>query len=267
MDQKMANLCGKGGEGTRASEVRVALDGPYGSLRIDLSAYSDLVFIAGGIGITPMLPIIDRLHNLTARDRKTGYSRLRSVRVVWACKQDIAQELMYAFGDRLHGYIESFAADSVKMVVSSSGPSVSLDGDKKRSRGGKKVSSGGRARSQEPSFASLPSDDEFAISNSGSFGTSDNLRKETLDIKSYFYVTPSKGSTKGTAPTTYNTQGGIRVTAKHGRPDISHIIAKASTGCSTSVGAVVCGPKAMGLEATKICYECNVDVHLESFEY
>ena len=44
----------------------MALDGPYGSLHIDLSSYSQLVLIAGGIGITPIVNILERLHALNS---------------------------------------------------------------------------------------------------------------------------------------------------------------------------------------------------------
>ena len=89
-----------------------------------------------------------------------------------------------------------------------------------------------------------------------------------------FHVTPSKQSgSHGGAVTplkTFSTASGIRVNGEAGRPDVANVITKASIDAvkgDKSVGVVVCGPKALSMVATKICHHCNVDVHVESFEY
>jgi hypothetical protein len=265
----MASTCSRSGDGTQSSDVRVALDGPYGSLRIDISAYSDLIFIAGGIGITPILPILDRLHNLTSRERKTGYFHLRRIRVIWACKQDIAEELIEEFGDRIYGRAAESTMDSVKVTVS---PSVSLDRSGKKSRGKKRGVRGGTVESKEQGFTPMQqahlADEEFAISSYTSSGLGPTSGSSYVNFEFSFHVTPSSG--RGSVPKTYSTASGMRVLAESVRPDMESVITKASFDAAKdggSVGVVVCGPKTMSIEATNFCHQSEVDVHVESFEY
>jgi len=57
----------------------VAVDGPYGRLSVPLDQYSAIVFLAGGIGVTPFASIFSHLANV-------HHPRLKYVHFVWAVK-------------------------------------------------------------------------------------------------------------------------------------------------------------------------------------
>ena len=251
-------------EKTGAGTVKVALDGPYGSLRVDISAYSRLILIAGGIGITPMMPILDRLYEISGSSdmlERYGYPHLKSVRVLWTCKEDIAEQLIEEFGDRLYG-------------MQGKGGGKSLSDKKSNSRNaGKKSGSAlemvkktnGKGTDKGNNYSIVSSgDEEFAI------GTNGRGDKRVVEFNIDFHITASQSVSSGSSPLALSTASGMRVTPKQGRPGIRSIIANTnfnSKNANEAITVLVCGPKAMSVEAAQVCHEVGVEMHVESFEY
>lgn len=73
----------------------ILVDGPYGSLSIDLDAnfttYSHIVLLCGGIGITPMMSVVNQLYRNFYYQKRLA---IKSVRFVWAAKD---RETVQAF--------------------------------------------------------------------------------------------------------------------------------------------------------------------------
>jgi hypothetical protein len=61
-----------------ANSTPLSLDGPYGNLSINLSHYHTVYIIAGGIGITPFLNILDLVQS------NTKYATISTVHVHWS---------------------------------------------------------------------------------------------------------------------------------------------------------------------------------------
>jgi len=76
-----STLAAKAQSGPVAIDVK--LRGPYGSLSLNIFLYSHIVIIAGGIGITPMLPILDRIRYWCKVDKMKKCPNLRAVTIVW----------------------------------------------------------------------------------------------------------------------------------------------------------------------------------------
>lgn len=66
----------------------VCIQGPYGNLALDLSSYEVVCIFAGGIGITPMLPILSHLH-----DHMEAYPMLQRVCVCWSVRGNLAHSV------------------------------------------------------------------------------------------------------------------------------------------------------------------------------
>uniref|UniRef100_A0A6B2L6A5 FAD-binding FR-type domain-containing protein n=1 Tax=Arcella intermedia TaxID=1963864 RepID=A0A6B2L6A5_9EUKA len=64
--------------------VWVRADGPYGNLNLDYHRYSNMVLVAGGIGITPVIGILKEI--FAGKKRR---SRIQSVVMVWSVPSEI----------------------------------------------------------------------------------------------------------------------------------------------------------------------------------
>ena len=67
------------------SDLKVKVDGPYGRLKVKLDCYRTIVLVAGGIGITPMLSILDFLCTMKARE-DAQYAGLAHVHLIWSSR-------------------------------------------------------------------------------------------------------------------------------------------------------------------------------------
>lgn len=84
--------------------LTVAMYGPFGCFSIDLSRYTRVCLIAGGIGITPLLPVLNAVCN---RTNNTGSSsrlqHVEKVKMVWAIR---GRELRDVFEKQYMNLIE-----------------------------------------------------------------------------------------------------------------------------------------------------------------
>merc|ERR1711871_1265342 len=83
------------------SSMTAKLRGPYGSLSLNLGDYRDVILLAGGIGVTPFLPVLDRIRYWVEHDKDGKFPRLRSVTVLWTVKQEKAA-LLEVFAERIN---------------------------------------------------------------------------------------------------------------------------------------------------------------------
>lgn len=59
-------------EGTdKAKTLSIACEGPYGSMTIDPFQFKISILVGGGIGVTPMMSILNKLHDMCVKEQKT----------------------------------------------------------------------------------------------------------------------------------------------------------------------------------------------------
>lgn len=70
---------------TLINNKKVYIQGPYGNLSIDYknNNYENIFIVAGGIGITPLISILDDINNLCEKQK---LSKLKRVRIFWIMK-------------------------------------------------------------------------------------------------------------------------------------------------------------------------------------
>ena len=73
--------------------VPVLLDGPFGGLEGDLSIYEHNVLIAGGTGITFVLPVLQDLVQQMVYDEETTVCK--SIDVIWSIKKEGACDALH----------------------------------------------------------------------------------------------------------------------------------------------------------------------------
>jgi predicted ferric reductase len=126
---KLRDLATQGGSGDEAKgqdaselrkDVAVLLDGPYGTLSFDLEDYSHLLCFAGGIGITPITTLLDRI----VKERGAGrLKRLEHVRLVWVCRQ---RDILTTFSPILATFRTALLRDQEKQGRDSLSPPMDL---------------------------------------------------------------------------------------------------------------------------------------------
>jgi predicted ferric reductase len=67
------------------SSVSVLVDGPYGAVGIEMEHYSHLVFVSGGIGVTPMKALANDLY-YTSKVARSRRLPVEKARFVWAVR-------------------------------------------------------------------------------------------------------------------------------------------------------------------------------------
>jgi len=61
----------------------IRIDGPYGKLGVPVAKYENIFLAAGGIGITPLISLLD---DLCKRHQRGQMPQLKTVTLVWTCK-------------------------------------------------------------------------------------------------------------------------------------------------------------------------------------
>lgn len=89
------NRLGELAKSDKASNVSMSLYGPYGVLSVDLGQYDNLVFVAGGIGVTPFLSTLKHLKELKESGR---LDRVKGIHLIWTVR---------------HAEMESFLKDAL----------------------------------------------------------------------------------------------------------------------------------------------------------
>jgi len=84
----------------QGSDIRVRLEGPYGHMSLKLSEFQHVLMIAGGIGITPMMPLLEMA--LSPERRRAELPAMKSLSLIWIVQSSLQllwfKELLeYAF--------------------------------------------------------------------------------------------------------------------------------------------------------------------------
>jgi hypothetical protein len=272
-------------------KVSVKLSGPHGSLSINLADYQHIVLIAGGIGITPMLPILDRIRHWCRKDtdKAKKFPRLERVSVQWVARQD-NKSLFAEFADRViqsplrqdhgqgqgqekgqgYGSFRAVAGDGIQLntMTTLSGnlqtvtPAVSARPTSlKDSMRGASASASPAGKPLRPTLpAPLPPADVNV--NTGNDASSYRAPDSHLRWDASFYVTACSDTFSS-----FRTSSGEKHDCIIGRPNLSDFMHTAVHDGSTgkSVCALLCGPAAMTADAAKVCADLRVDYHLETF--
>lgn len=67
----------------RKALTKISVHGPFGNVSLSLRDYSSVTLLCGGIGITPLLPIIEDL----VKNRAFSYPQLRIVKLIWSVRE------------------------------------------------------------------------------------------------------------------------------------------------------------------------------------
>jgi predicted ferric reductase len=264
--KKLAALAHKGGAHGNLS-VKIAVDGPYGSLAIDLSAMREIVLVAGGIGITPIISILDRLYAVAAGDSEatSRYPLLKTVTVIWTFRESQKVALLTQFGDRLMG-VPSRGRGGVNSVQNTKrgGGSVEMGAMK----GGRSRGSSGNSRSAvAPQYTQVTQYGADADDYDSTFGRSSSTGG-VLRVNVTCYATGEGGESASETPS------GVSVKLMKKRPEVDTPIFEAAMRCREAnagpCGVVVCGPDALTRDvraAARSDNQCDgwVELHTESF--
>ena len=239
--------------------LHVHLRGPYGSLSCNICDYRHIVIVAGGIGVTPMLPILDRIRFYCAQGKeakKAKFPLLTAVSVVFTARVN-NKSLLLEFADRMsanakpakfnyssHKGVELTDVSEKQSPIHSHSKDKDKDKDKDRS---------GRTKSK--SSASDPSKSSI----------------EGITWTTHFHLTggPNKDDMA------ISTSSGASYVAHSGRPNTETIIREAEGSVSSKpmmsgnraskACVLVCGPARMSQDVSAICADYGVDYHLETF--
>ncbi|KDO16700.1 hypothetical protein SPRG_17760 [Saprolegnia parasitica CBS 223.65] len=104
----------------QAMTLPIAVGGPYGKLSLDLGRYDVVLMVSGGIGVTPMLSLVNQFRHV---ERKVG-SKLH---LFWSVREAsellCADRLMFPLPESLHHRFHvTEASDEGHVMSESSGP-------------------------------------------------------------------------------------------------------------------------------------------------
>ena len=86
LTHKLRNHLSARGAAGKGDTIPVLLDGPYGGLEGDLSIYEHVLLIAGGTGITFVLPVLEELIDKMAFEPNKVVCK--SVDIVWSLRSE-----------------------------------------------------------------------------------------------------------------------------------------------------------------------------------
>jgi ferric-chelate reductase len=66
--------------------VHVTVDGPYGGCCLDLGEYENVLFVAGGAGVTFIIGLLDDIVGRIVRHKRGRGERTRRVEFAWAIR-------------------------------------------------------------------------------------------------------------------------------------------------------------------------------------
>ncbi|OQR89421.1 transmembrane protein [Achlya hypogyna] len=105
-----------------ASTLRVRVGGPYGKPAVDVAAYDHVVLVAGGIGVTPMLSLLNQ-----HRD-KLDPTRHAQLELHWVVRHPdellSADRLMFPLPAHVRVHLYATAATDAGSILSSTGETV-----------------------------------------------------------------------------------------------------------------------------------------------
>jgi len=205
--------------------IDVRLRGPYGSLSINIFLYNHLVLIAGGIGITPMLPILDRIRYWCSDNKNNKVSHLRAVTIIWVARQDNKSLFQY-MADRISAPAVRYAAESNSPISSTKNVVAPVSAKK-------------NIFTDDSSTTQVKWNVKFFLT--GKRGLKDANAFDSFQGKTHKYI---------------SSRPDVRAIVAD---------AKGTSSDRCAVGALMCGPALMTADAATACADLGVDYHLETF--
>jgi len=245
---KLARLVstGRAHEATGQVDVEVKLRGPYGSLSVNLADYSHIFLIAGGIGITPMLPILDRVRYWCTNDKARKFPSLNRVTVVWVARKENLS-IFEEFADRIQLKPRSSSKGEVELSTVLSDSGASFGSEPSLYETVETVSA--LHKSRKSVFAAAP--------------------ETEVNWETHYYITGCKEE-----DIAFHGLSGTLNECVVGRPNLRDMLKEAAAGAAAAaapskhtshVCALVCGPAAMSADAAIACADNGIDYHLETF--
>ena len=243
----------------QSPSLHVALHGPYGTLSLDLSRYRAVTLFAGGIGITPLIHILE---TVCASRSEAQFSEMQSIHLVWAVRD---MSLVEAMSARLIRALNSSLQNGRQNVVFETKSPLQEQQQRLSSVEGVNIELGGAplltpAKRLDPAFV-VPDASSGPLSISvGDSG--DQQKKLPTFLRIEVYVTASK-TIDVPESLVLHPSIGIHL----GRPNVKSVINKSVDAYSspTAVCALVCGPAPLSASVVNAAIQRGVDVHTEVF--
>ena len=230
----------------QALSSSVYLDGPFGSLSLNINplntSYSTICIICGGIGITPMLPVVEYLIN--SSPLKGG--RIRSIELHWVVRGVGVNSLYSLMADRVHATKNSVSVSRVEVL---SKPAMAEEG-------AMELVTPGVVRLGEEDVRHVDVNDQQTV-----HPISDGVVEDAnpISVDTFIY---------NTRPLDRDDVGVDKDKdfVVPGRPDVDAILSQlvGKTGASSAC-VLTCGPAGLAESVGKACSKHGVNVHKETF--
>lgn len=262
------------------------LEGPYGGMRREMAAFDDVIFFAGGSGITA---VASQLLDLIKKIRD-GKAVTKRVRVIWALRSPEAIEW---FREELRICREHAPPNTVHCHFFLTGPTQDDSGqqpgrdivqekiynmlsgiDKRNSAYIREEAAGDLEREKElrreneDAITSLPRIYTSSVISSRQFATLPGLQTGPAPVNVPFDFGFSNGPSTPQKPTPrfaslpLQRRDGWRI--DHARPDIPRMLTEYSQTFGRRTCVFVCGPPSMRIEVTKTVARLQQQVMMDS---
>lgn len=222
-------------EALKKHVVPVSLCGPFGNLSLDVDRYDVILIVAGGVGITPMVSLINqrRLRGSMESGKKSKRQTQQEWLVVWSVQS--SDHLLM---------IDDFMPSQQQVESSASTDTSSSN-----------------SNIQDPEHPSIEAGEITVV-------TADSAtleaRPEAPQVSWTFHVSTAKDDGYVIRQT------GEKLVYKAGRPPLNQVISN-SEGSRLQAGGRVavlaCGPPSMVAEAQALARTCHFDFHKEVFSW
>lgn len=221
-------------EALKKHVVPVSLCGPFGNLSLDVDRYDIVLIVAGGVGITPMMSLINqqRLRIAESAKKTKAQAKQQEWLVVWSVQS--SDHLLM-----IDDFMPSQQQEASASIDTSSSSSNIQDAEESPIETGEII--------------------VVAAENA-----TPGAQPEALQVSWTFHVSTAKSDGYVIRQT------GEKLVYKAGRPLLSQVISN-SEGSRLKAGGRVavlaCGPPAMTTEAQALARSCHFDFHKEVFSW
>ena len=220
------------------TNLKVALDGPYGSLSINIALYKHITILVGGIGITPMMPILSSIKKMG----RAGYDHLNLVELIWSVR-DI--ETIKTFENQLFEIFDLNSNKNIEQI---------------------------KSKSKTPSKSSK-STQQVAVQDVNKYNMSVSDLGMGIRMQIQVYLTSNKieGSNDletnnfiKTIPVKFSRLNIVEIVEQSAK---RNILSSDSTYDPYGSCVLLCGPKGMSQEAANLAVKNQIHYHNEIFNY
>jgi hypothetical protein len=209
------------------TSLKVALVGPYGSLSIDIALYKHITILVGGIGITPMMPILSSIKKMGRAS--AFYQHFNLVELIWSVRD---LQTVKIFENQLFNIFD-------------------LDSNKKN----KQIKSKSSNSTQEENSFNIPESDLGIKMKIQIYLTNSKIENPNdLETNNFIKTIPVKLSRVNI----------VKIVEKSAK---RNIISSSSTYDPYGSCLLLCGPKGISQEAANLAVKNQVHYHNETFNY